>query len=127
MIINQGSGDMSENREEMSRWCNGARLASQARYNEALALIDQSLEENGLDPELLVQKALTLDRIGFFSASIACCEQAIALEPRNCNAWFVRGLTLYYLARNTDAMICLDQAVAIDPDHCEAWFIKGNC
>jgi tetratricopeptide (TPR) repeat protein len=86
-------------------------LAASGRYHDALAAFDHDTKTEGEKNRLLIVQALTLDRIGLFSEALACCEEVIAHEPRNPDAWFVRGLTLYYLVRTPAAIQCLDRAV----------------
>lgn len=87
-----GQGNMIKTKRR-----SGAELASIGRYLEALAAFDEDLEQSS-DQVLLIGKALTLDRIGMFKASLECCERAIDLEPANPDAWFVRGMTFYWQA-----------------------------
>ncbi|QQR70968.1 MAG: hypothetical protein IPI71_00005 [Methanolinea sp.] len=71
-------------------------------------------------------RKLTLDRIGFSVVRWSAVNVLSAWSRRIVMPGFVRGLTLTYMARYTDALPCLDHAVAPGPSrHGEAWFIRG--
>ncbi len=101
--------------------------AAEGRYQEVLTLFDKVPETGFSCPEVIIKRALTLDRIGLFSEAVRCCEKAICRAPPSSYAWFARRFMLYYLFRASLAIDCLDMALSLDPAHTEAWFIRGNC
>jgi predicted O-linked N-acetylglucosamine transferase (SPINDLY family) len=54
-------------------------------------------------------------RRGEFDAVIACCDEALALQPSNVNAFFNKGVALQNLSRLADAEQCYREILRVDP------------
>jgi tetratricopeptide (TPR) repeat protein len=62
---------------------------------------------------------------GWHAEALGCCERALALNPRNAQAWVNKGLTLGELQRPDEVLDCYEHALALDPTLAPAWFNKG--
>lgn len=56
-----------------------------------------------------------------YSAVIACCDQAITLNPNYSDAWWVKGQVLQHLAEDEAALECFDQVIALEPEFYSVW------
>jgi predicted O-linked N-acetylglucosamine transferase (SPINDLY family) len=61
-----------------------------------------------------------------YSNTIACCDQAIALNPDFAEAHSLRGTALLKQRRHAEALACSTRAVALNPDFAEGWAGLGR-
>ena len=52
--------------------------------------------------------------------------KSLAIDPRNKDAWILKGAALSDLGRVEEAIGCCDKALSIDPQNTQAWFCKGS-
>lgn len=60
---------------------------------------------------------LILDGLGEADASVGAFERAIALNPKDADAWVNLGAGWYAQGRLEDALAALQKAITIDPEH----------
>lgn len=70
--------------------------------------------------------ALSLSHEGDPAGSVAACERAIALSPRNSFAWDVLGLRQLAIGETAAALSSFRSAVDSDPGNASAWLHLGN-
>lgn len=81
------------------------------KSKEAKADLDVYLKQHPDDTRALINRAATHFPVDMEGA-VSDCNKAIALEPENKNAWFLRGLAHYELGSKEQA--CEDFSKAID-------------
>jgi tetratricopeptide (TPR) repeat protein len=85
-----------------------------------------------VDPEqnsrvvLLLAKGQTLLNLEHPAEALACCDEVIALEPRNAEAYIKKGAALEKLRREDEAVECYDRAIAADGSLTTAYLHKGG-
>jgi len=85
-----------------------------------------------VDPEqasrvmLLLAKGQTLLKLDHPAEALACCDEVIALEPRNAEAYIKKGAALEKLRREDEAVECYDRAIAADGSLTTAYLHKGG-
>lgn len=85
-----------------------------------------------VDPEqasrvvLLLAKGQTLLNLDHPAEALACCDEVIALEPRNAEAYIKKGAALEKLRREDEAVECYDRAIAADGSLTTAYLHKGG-
>lgn len=96
-----------------------------ARFREALACFEASLQWLPGRPSTLTNLAATLIRLGRHDAALAALRSVLAAEPANADAWCHRGVALSHLERHDDALAAFDRALAIEPEHTLALYHRG--
>lgn len=56
-----------------------------------------------------------------YQASIACCNQAIAVDPNHVNAWCLRAQTFQELGDDESAFHSFERVIALDPEVYQVW------
>lgn len=59
-----------------------------------------------------------------YKEAIACCDQAITLNPKNYSAWWNKWLYHYQLKQYKEAIACYNQAIIINPGEPKYWHSK---
>jgi len=91
-----------------------------ARSGSADALVSLPiLSREGVVAEALTRGARRLEA-GDARGAVASYEQAVALEPRNVNAWAGLGRALAAAGRSEEARTAYEQVLDLDPDNQEA-------
>ncbi len=93
---------------------------------QQLTALQQKHKELSFSADDYIAQAKALYFEAAFEAAIAVIDQALALEPSNSRAWFVKGVTLAKLQKQEPAIAAFNQALKITPDFGEAWFAKGS-
>ncbi len=93
---------------------------------QQLTALQQKHKELSFSADDYIAQAKALYFEAAFEAAIASIEQALALEPDNSRAWYVKGVTLAKRQQPEPAIAAFNQALAITPDFGEAWFAKGS-
>jgi tetratricopeptide (TPR) repeat protein len=73
-----------------------------------------------------INKGASLCALGRREEAIRCCDEALAIDPRDAFAWSNKGSALSELGRHEEAISCYEQALAIDPRDVVAWSNKGK-
>jgi len=53
-------------------------------------------------------------------------DRAIALDPENADAWYNKGVVLYYQGRLDDSLLAFNKSIEIDPLDADSWYNKGS-
>jgi len=91
----------------------------------ALELVQQSLRLQPGIPQWTVDLAYILFSLGKMNEAIAACDRALAMEPKNANAWNIKGGAHWYLSAYIPAIECWDRVLATAPHMAEAWANRG--
>jgi tetratricopeptide (TPR) repeat protein len=100
-------------------------LCSFEEYEEALILVNQSIE---LDPNeflFLEHKGYILYHLGEYNEALIFLDKAIELEAESDSAWFIRGLVLshtkawLFFDRKDEALESFNKAININPNNSE--------
>ncbi len=75
---------------------------------------------------LLLAKGQTLLHLDQPAEALACCDEVIALEPHNAEAYIKKGAALEKLRREDEAVECYDRAIAADSSLTTAYLHKGS-
>src|SRR5262249_48928291 len=101
-----------------------ARRVRRARPDEALALLDRALAENPSGSEALVLKAETLLDKGEMAQALAVCNQALAADDGNADAWRTKGKILL-VSDTAGAKNALQKYLELRPDARDADDIRA--
>jgi len=75
---------------------------------------------------LLLAKGQTLLNLDQPDEALACCDEVIALEPHNAEAYIKKGAALEKLRREDEAVECYDRAIAMNSSLTTAYLHKGG-
>ena len=74
-----------------------------------------------------INKGVSLRNLGKYQEAIVCYDRAIAINPRQAEAWNNKGAVLGgYLGKHQEALICYNKALKINPKYVEAWAGMGG-
>lgn len=93
---------------------------------QQLTALQQKHKELSFSADDYIAQAKALYFEAAFEAAIASIDQALALEPNNSRAWYVKGVSLAKLQQLEPAIAAFNQALKLTPDFGEAWFAKGS-
>lgn len=85
------------------------------RIDEALALVDEALEQRPLSLWLYGTRARLLRAQGNLEAANRSLEEALAISPQNPAFWKNHGVMLRRLGRDEAALLALESARELDP------------
>ena len=88
---------------------------SEGKPQEAIALYEQSLDQNP-STERRLEFASALLRFGNSSAALKETDAVLAVEPENAAAWMTRGSALKSAGRNQEAVAALAHALKLRPE-----------
>jgi tetratricopeptide (TPR) repeat protein len=94
--------------------------AGVSRAFEALAAV------NKVTPEILVNWAFALEKVGDTEKALACLQDALQMDSEDPNILFTTGDILYRLGRFADAALLYEKAVRMNINFAEGWFVLGN-
>ena len=77
------------------------------------------------DSSVWITKASKLIGEAQYEEAIACCDEAIRLDPENSRTWYGKGASLNLLKRHEEAITCFDEAIRLDPEFLDTWNGKG--
>jgi tetratricopeptide (TPR) repeat protein len=58
--------------------------------------------------------------------ALTCYDKALALDPGNLEAWYLRASVFIEAGRNTEALADCERAIALDQNFAGAWSKKGH-
>jgi tetratricopeptide (TPR) repeat protein len=82
----------------------GRERSDTAAYVAALVCFDKALAINPRYVPALGNKADTLDVMGLHEDAIDCCENALAVDPRNADMWYTKALAEDAMSKWCEAM-----------------------
>ena len=109
----------------------GTNMLNRGALHEAMSMFDAAVKASAAAPapHLLVNRALTLARLGRPEDALAGYDAALRVLPQHTYALYNRGLVLRALHRPAEAASGLEKAIAAQPtnsdayhDHCAALF-----
>src|SRR5438552_936375 len=105
-----------------------AKTEHSARANRAqpAAQYPAADAEQALRVGLLLAKGQTLLNLDQPAEALVCCDEVIALEPRNAEAYVKKGAASEKLRREDEAVECYDRAIAADSSFTTAYLHKGG-
>jgi len=97
-------------------------LATQAKYEAAIASCDRALEGDGRwgkaqPAEAWTSRGVSLRRLGRHEQALESYNRAIALNPEDALIWNNRGVALLGLGRSSEALEAFEQALKLNPNH----------
>jgi tetratricopeptide (TPR) repeat protein len=107
--------------ESMSR---ALRLLSSEGLQGAEMIIERELQREPDSWEAWAAKADVLYLQDENEESLACCEKALSINPRNALVLNTKGNALYKLERYDEAIACYDRAIEVEPLFVRAWYNK---
>ncbi|WJI09978.1 tetratricopeptide repeat protein [Methanobacterium sp. CWC-01] len=85
------------------------------KYQEAVAIYDDSLKTNPQDTIAWNNKGTTLISINEYQEAIKCFDKALKIDPKDAAAWHNKGVGLEKLGKQQEAIKYYDQALELDP------------
>jgi tetratricopeptide (TPR) repeat protein len=95
-------------------------LRRAGRYQEALALTDESVLASAADPALLNAVADCARQVGLADQAEALWQRALALRPDYAEAAYLLGVLLHQRGSEAEAEACYRRALASRPGHADA-------
>ncbi len=93
-------------------------------FNESLQCMQKLTTIRGSVDDWIHQ-ALSQIKLEQFTEAIISCENILAVDINNCNAWYLRGCCLGSLGRFKDEAISYLQAICYQPDFYNAYYNLG--
>jgi len=88
-------------------------------------LQDFLMMNNQNSPEFWDAQGCELCEQETYKEAVSAFDQAIALNPKYCQAWSNRANALCALKRYAEALDSYDRAVSMQPEYHQAWFNRG--
>ncbi|MFQ5837997.1 MAG: tetratricopeptide repeat protein [Thermoplasmata archaeon] len=105
--------------EEAQRWLTDLYLR-QGREEEALQILDQSIEADPDDLKLILRRLKALVRIGRLADALDACERACEVAPEEAAVWAIKGSLEVDLGLEGKAVESLERALELNPDDAES-------
>jgi tetratricopeptide (TPR) repeat protein len=105
----------------------GKALYFEGRYEEAIATLDQAINQEQDNPKAWLSRGAALAKLQQFEAANTAYETAIQLKPDFSEAWFGKGVALAKLQQMEVAIAAYDKAIVLKPDFSLAWFFQARC
>ena len=107
-------------------WHNrGKALTDLGRFDDALASLDKALSIKS-DEKIWLDKARIFSRLDDSEREFHALDMALSINPDFENAYAVKGITLYQLARYSEALSALNKAISIKFDFPLAHELRGE-
>lgn len=95
----------------------GIACFKEGKFEEALAIFDQIIDNHSTETEIILYRGRTLSRMGRFPQALEDFDQLIQIEPYNTNFISDRAVVLHLLQKNEEALSELDRALTLDPNN----------
>jgi len=103
----------------------GLIKASQSKFREAADYLARAARIHPNDASIQYNLAKALTDSGNDLDALAHHKKAVALDPKNPEAWLSYGKTVSNLSRFEDALVCYNKALSLKPNYLEAALNKG--
>ena len=100
-------------------------LYTQKRSRDAVAIYDQALQTESLNPQAWQGRGLALALNSRHREALESFEHALQLDPALITSLNGKGTALNMLHRNQEALEVFDKAVLLEPDNAVSWNGKG--
>jgi serine/threonine protein kinase len=104
----------------------GKVLIELQRYEEAVAVLDRTLQIDPKYPEAWLKRGQALSKLQKHEEALNSFEEALKIQAEYSQAWYERGLVLEQLNREELAQESLVKALEIQPNYAEAWYKLGD-
>ncbi|MBI2840033.1 MAG: tetratricopeptide repeat protein [Acidobacteria bacterium] len=121
---------------ELEADCN--RLITEDHVDMALPLLQKILEIEPHHAYAWTQKTAILQQLNRWDDALTAADQAVAIDPRNAQFWFLKGNALNALCpqppsvrgsgdwlRLEESVRCYERCAELSPGFCLAWFHKA--
>lgn len=112
-------------RPQQSLTDRASSLVQDQRYDEALVLYKQALEEDPADADARVGIGHILSMRGQQAEALEYLDRGIELTPDHLGMRYLRGALNFELGRHDKALVDLDESIRIDADHAPSHHVKG--
>ncbi len=100
-------------------------LHSLGKYDEALSILKNLLEDNVKDDESWFLLGNLLESMGRLDEAEEAYGQCVRFNPRNLGCWLNRGNILFSQDKMDEALICYENALKIRQDIPQVWNNRG--
>ncbi|CAD8202674.1 unnamed protein product [Paramecium octaurelia] len=104
----------------------GQELATNGQFNEAIKILNNSIQQFDQDDEVYLWKGFALDSLNQYEDAIECYDKAISLNPNDYNTCYNKGFALSNLNKYEEAIECYDKAISLNPNDDNIWNNKGS-
>jgi tetratricopeptide (TPR) repeat protein len=119
------SSKAATEREEEAHKQQALTLARNAKYDQALAEINQALTQDPKDAETYNRRGGIYTLQGHYAQAIADFTKALELNPRYAKAYYNRALAYYYQGKYDQAISDLTKAIELIPKDVASYNNRG--
>lgn len=112
-------------KEEEAHKQQALTLARNAKYDQALAEINQALTQDSKDAETYNRRGGIYTLQGHYAQAVADFAKALELNPRYAKAYYNRALAYYYQGKYDQAINDLTKAIALKPKDVASYNNRG--
>lgn len=95
----------------------GISFYKEGKFEEALAVFNRLIEQEGSQPAYLHYRARVQSRLGAMEEALNGFDQLLEADPYNTNYISDKAVVLHLVNRNKEAMEAFDQALNLDPNN----------
>jgi hypothetical protein len=104
----------------------GIVLLNLERYEEALDLLDETLDIDPHNAGVLYVRGIVLLNLERYEEALDAFDKALGINPDDLTFWMGKGNAFGNLKRYKEALDAFDKALDINPQNAEAWSGKGQ-
>jgi superkiller protein 3 len=97
-----------------------ARLVEDAKYDEALAMIENAPPGQNDPATIEYQRGAVYDRMNKPGEAVAAYKRSVAANPSNSSAWYDMGVAYYNTGDYENALVAYQETVKIEPENTRA-------
>ena len=102
----------------------GSKFAQEQKWQPAIEAFTEAIQLATNRSEILVNRAVALQKIGEWERAEADCTAAVAINPEDTRAFLQRAIARAELGRNEDAFKDASRAVRMEPENSQCVFIR---
>lgn len=102
----------------------GSKFAQEQKWQPAIEAFTEAIQLATNRSEILVNRAVALQKIGEWKRAEADCSAAVAINPEDTRAFLQRAIARAELGRNEDAFKDASRAVRMEPENSQCVFIR---
>lgn len=95
----------------------GSVLRRMGRLEDAADIYERYLDEDPVNPEILVEHGICLSDLECFSEAVERFRLCLSLEPQHSGALYNLAVTYYRMGNNRQALTCMRRAHRAEPDN----------
>ena len=105
----------------------GTEAIKRAEYQKAVDALSEAIKIDEDYGDAFLQRCYSRYKLEQFRDAIADCTEAFRLDPKNAEAYYLRGvIRSENLGDNRKAVSDFDQAIVLDAKHAWAYLKRGN-